>query len=174
MLKNPAKLAIPTSLTPEQFDEFVLPHLSRGKRDPLPKLPFYKIFQYLLRQLYTGGQWKMLPIDKGPDGRPEIHYSRLHKLFRRWEKVGCFRRLLIASVKQLHRTGQLDLSIIHGDGTSTTAKKGGDNIGYNGHKHMKGDKVVAFCDRNCNVIAPFITAPGNRNESPILRKPCQN
>ncbi len=33
---------------------------------------------------------------------------------------------------------------------------------------MKGDKVVAFCDRNCNVIAPFVTAPGNRNESPLL------
>lgn len=33
---------------------------------------------------------------------------------------------------------------------------------------MKGDKVVAFCDRNCNVIAPFISAPGNRNESPLL------
>jgi hypothetical protein len=28
---------------------------------------------------------------------------------------------------------------------------------------------VAFCDRNCNVIAPFVTAPGNQNESPLLR-----
>jgi hypothetical protein len=30
--------------------------------------------------------------------------------------------------------------------------------------------VVAFCDRNCNVIAPFIAAPGNRNESPLLKQ----
>jgi len=29
--------------------------------------------------------------------------------------------------------------------------------------------VVALCDRNCNVIAPFISARGNRNESPLLR-----
>ena len=29
--------------------------------------------------------------------------------------------------------------------------------------------MVAFCDRNCNVIAPFISAPGNRNESPLLK-----
>jgi hypothetical protein len=63
----------------------------------------------------------------------------------------------------------LDISIIHGDGTTTAAKKGGDNIGFNGHKKIKGDKVVAFCDRNCNVIAPFISAPGNLNESPLLR-----
>jgi hypothetical protein len=63
----------------------------------------------------------------------------------------------------------LDISIIHGDGTTTAAKKGGDNIGFNGHKKITGDKVVAFCDRNCNVIAPFISAPGNQNESPLLR-----
>ena len=29
--------------------------------------------------------------------------------------------------------------------------------------------MVAFCDRRCNVIAPFVCAPGNRNESPLLR-----
>jgi hypothetical protein len=30
--------------------------------------------------------------------------------------------------------------------------------------------LVAFCDRNCNVIAPFVAAPGNRNESPLLKQ----
>ena len=30
--------------------------------------------------------------------------------------------------------------------------------------------MVAFCDRNCNVLAPFVSAPGNRNESPLLRE----
>jgi hypothetical protein len=54
--------------------------------------------------------------------------------------------------------------------TATAAKKRGDNIGFNGHKKLIGDKVVAFCDRHCNVIAPFVSAPGNRNESPLLRE----
>jgi len=35
---------------------------------------------------------------------------------------------------------------------------------------MKGDKDVAICDRNCNVIAPVIFAPGNKNESPLIRE----
>ena len=35
---------------------------------------------------------------------------------------------------------------------------------------MKGDKVVAICDRNCNVIAPMVFAPGNKNESPLIRE----
>jgi len=76
----------------------------------------------------------------------------------------------VGSVSQLHQKEYLDISVIHGDGTTTAAKKGGDNLGFSGHKHMKGDKVVAFCDRHCNVIAPFVSAPGNHNESPLLLK----
>jgi hypothetical protein len=74
----------------------------------------------------------------------------------------------IADCKGLRRTpgGSLDPSLWR---LSTVAKKGGDNIGFNGHKQIKGDKVVVFCDRNCNVIAPFVAAPGNYNESPLLR-----
>ena len=30
--------------------------------------------------------------------------------------------------------------------------------------------MVALCDSNCNIIAPMIFAPGNRNESPLIRK----
>lgn len=35
---------------------------------------------------------------------------------------------------------------------------------------MTGDKVVAFCDRNCNILAPFVAAAGNKNESPLFRE----
>ena len=73
-------------------------------------------------------------------------------------------------MRKLHVDGRLDLSVIHGDGTTTAAKKGGDNLGYSGHKHLKGDKIVAFCDRDCNIISQFIAAAGNRNESPLLRE----
>lgn len=38
---------------------------------------------------------------------------------------------------------------------------------------MKCCKVVAISDRNCNVISPFITAAGNRNESPLIRSGIQ-
>ena len=111
-----------------------------------------------------------MPIEKDEHGQPEIHYSRIYNAFRRWQMDGCFDAIFEGSLLALHEHDLLDTSIIHGDGTTTAAKKGGDNIGFNGHKKMKGDKVVAFCDRNCNVIAPFVTAPGNKNESPLLRE----
>jgi len=161
---------IPTNLTLEQFEEFVLPHLHLGSRGPQPKLPLHTIFNYILKLLYLGCQWKELPIEKDKAGRPEIHYSRIYSAFRRFEAQGCFDAIFAGSVSQLHLKSQLDISVIHGDGTTTAAKKGGDNLGFSGHKHFKGDKVVAFCDRNCNVLAPFVSAPGNRHESPLLQK----
>jgi hypothetical protein len=81
-----------------------------------------------------------------------------------------FDAIFAGTVVTLHHADLLDTSVIPGDGTTTAAKKGGDNIGFSGHKKVKGDKVVAFCDRNCNVIAPFISAPGNQNEAPLLRE----
>lgn len=159
---------IPTYLSLEQFEEFVLPYLPIGSRGPQPKLPLHVIFNYILKLLYLGCQWKELPIATDQNGQPEIHYTRIYRAFRRFETHECFENIFVGSVSILHETGYLDTSVIHGDGTTTAAKKGGDNLGFNGHKHIKGDKVVAFCDRNCNVIAPFVTAPGNRNESPLL------
>jgi len=161
---------IPTRLSIEQFQQFVLPHLSIGSRGPAPKLTLHAVFNYILQSLYLGCQWKELPIEKDKEGRPEIHYTRIYGAFRRWQADGCFGAVFAGSVLKLHQANLLDTTVIHGDGTTTAAKKGGDNIGFSGHKKVKGDKIVAFCDRHCNVIAPFVSAPGNRNESPLLRE----
>ncbi|WP_317111732.1 hypothetical protein [Chroococcidiopsis sp. SAG 2025] len=71
--------AIPTQLTLAQFHEFVLPHLTTGTREPQPKLDLHKMFNYILKLLYLGCQWKELPIEKDVDGLPEIHYTALSR-----------------------------------------------------------------------------------------------
>src|SRR5450631_2116325 len=169
MSKSPRWQCIPTHLSLKQFEQFVLPHLTRGSRGPKPNLSLHSIFNYILQALYLGCQWKELPIEKDQQGRPEIHYTRIYSAFRRWQAKGCLDAIFTGSVAALQEHGHLDVSVIHGDGTTTAAKKGGDNLGFSGHKKVKGDKVVAFCDRNCNVIAPFVAAPGNRNESPLVK-----
>ena len=170
MPQSPTRKGIPTQLTLAQFNEFVLPYLKMGSRGPQPKLDLYTIFSYILKLLYLGCQWKELPITKDKEGLPEIHYTNIYRAFRRFEDQGCFDAIFTHSVLKLHQNGLLDVGVIHGDGTTTAAKKGGDNLGFSGHKHFKGDKVVTFCDRHCNVIAPFIAAPANRHESPLLLK----
>ena len=174
MAKSEQSWGIPTKLSLQQFRQFVLPHLTVGRRGPTPKLSLHTLFNYILKVLYLGCQWKELPIARDADGRPEIHYTRIHGAFRRWQAGGCFDIIFMTVVLRLHQTNLLDVTIIHGDGTTTAAKKGSDNIGFNAHKKIKGDKVVAFCDRNCNVIAPFVAAPGNHNESPLLRAALPN
>jgi transposase len=48
------------------------------------------------------------------------------------------------------------------------------NIGYNGHKHHKGEKIVAVVDRHGNIISPFTVAPANKHEGPLLTNALQN
>jgi transposase len=159
---------IPVKLSESQFLEFIFDHLPKRRRGPGCKIDLFKIFNYILKLLYTGCQWKELPIDLDRTGKPEIHYTRIFKIFQYWLKKKVFERIFEGSVVFLHDKKLLDLSILHGDGTSTIAKKGGDCLGFSGHKHFKGEKTVAIVDRNCNVISPFTKAPGNRHESRLF------
>jgi len=165
---TPKYKSIPTELTEKQFNEFVLPYLSKGSSGPECKVPLYHIFGYVLKLIYTGMQWKQLPIRINETGEPEIHYTRIFRIYQRWAKDGSLKKVFENSVLQLQQNNLVDLSVMHGDGSSTPAKKGGDNIGYNGHKHFKGEKIVAIVDRNVNVITPYTQAAGNKNESPLF------
>src|SRR6202049_4788154 len=119
MAKSVQSRGIPTELSLEQFREFVLPHLTVGSRGPAPKLSLHALFNYILKLLYLGSQWKELPIEKDLNGRREIHYSGIYRAFRRWEADGCFDAIFTGTVVKLHRADLLDTSVIHGDGTTT-------------------------------------------------------
>ena len=115
---------IPTVLSLPEFNEFVLPHLIKGSRGPDRKLSFFKLFNYILKLMHTGCQWENIPIDKGIDGKPEIHYTNIFHAFKFWTKHGCFNKIFEASVLRLFEAKMLDTSVMHGDGTCTSAKKG--------------------------------------------------
>ena len=79
---------IPTQMSEKHFDLFVLPHLSKGKRGPNSKLPFFKIFNYILKIIHTGAQWHCMPIEKEINGKPEIHFTNVYRIFQRWANDG--------------------------------------------------------------------------------------
>ena len=115
---------IPTVLRENEFNEFVLPHLKKGMRGPSKKISFFKLFNYILKLMHTGCQWEQIPIDRNEDGKPEIHYTSIYKAFKFWVKRGCLDKIFEVSVTRLFKAGMLNIDIVHGDGTSTTAKKG--------------------------------------------------
>jgi hypothetical protein len=106
--------ALPTQLERAEFEQFVLPHLSTGSRRPAPKLGLYKIFNYFLKILYLGCQWKELPIHKDGEGHPETHYTRIDRIWRRWVNSGCMDAIFAGSVSRLHADGRLDTAATRG------------------------------------------------------------
>src|SRR5215470_17055711 len=62
---KPATTPIPVQLSETEFTAFILPHLSMPKRGPKCKLGYHRVFNFILWVLYTGMQWKCLPIPQG-------------------------------------------------------------------------------------------------------------
>jgi transposase len=122
--QKPATTPIPVQLSENEFTTFILPHLSMPKRGPKCKLGYYRVFNLIVWLLYTGMQWKCLPVPIDPDGKPAIHYTTVYKVFAKWADDGSLWQAFVASVRHLAAEKQLDLSVLHGDGTNTVAKKG--------------------------------------------------
>jgi hypothetical protein len=93
-------------------------------RDPQCKLGYHRLFNLILWVLYTGMQWKCLPVPPNTNGTPAIHYTTVYRAFAKWAADGSLWQAGIASVAPLSAEKHLDTSVLHDDGTNTVAKKG--------------------------------------------------
>ena len=137
---KPATTPIPVQLSETEFSAFILPHLSMPKRGPKCKLGYYLVFNLILRVLYTGMQWKCLPVPQDAQGNPVIHYTTIYKVFAKWADDGSLWQAFVASVRHLAAEQHLDTSVLHGDGTNTVAKKGGMALGTPATNIRRGRK----------------------------------
>jgi len=81
MTKSPATTPIPVQLSEPEFSAFIFPHLSMPRRGPKCKLGYHRVFNLILWVLYTGMQWKCLPVPEAGDGTAMIHYTTIYKVF---------------------------------------------------------------------------------------------
>src|ERR1043166_3691635 len=100
-VQKPATTPIPVQLSAPEFEAFILPHLSMPKRGPKCKLGYHRVCNLILWVLYTGMQWKSLPIPQDAQGKPAIHYTTIYKVFAKWADDGPFCGRLVASVGNL-------------------------------------------------------------------------
>jgi hypothetical protein len=56
--------------------------------------------------------------------RDNVYYTTIYKVFAKWADDGSLWQAFVASVRHLAAEKQLDISVLHGDGTNTVAKKG--------------------------------------------------
>ena len=118
---------LPVRVSRKEFNRCINPHLRKPVKGPKPKLSHYQIFNYILYVLHTGIQWEELKTN-----RNELHWSNIYKWHNRWSKDGSYKNLFLSSVMELDNQGKLDLSILHGDGSNTVAKKGVKESGIQG------------------------------------------
>jgi transposase len=121
---KPVTTPIPVQLSAPECTAFILPHLSMPQRGPKCKLGSYRVFHLILWVLYTGRQWKGLPMPPDTPGKPAIHYTTVYKVFAKWADEGSLWQAFVASVRHHAVEKQLDSSVLHGDGTNTVATKG--------------------------------------------------
>jgi len=135
-----ATTPIPVQLSDSEFTTFILPRLSMPQRGPKCKLGYHRVFNLMLWLLYTGMQWKCLPVPTDTDGKPVIHDTTVYKVFARWADDGSLWQAFIAGVKHVAAEQHLDTRVMLGDGTNTVAKKRGNGIGYSGHNITRARK----------------------------------
>jgi transposase len=76
--EKPATTPIPVQLSVPEFIAFICPHLSMPRRGPRCKLGYHCVFNLILWVLYTGMQWKCLPVPKTGDGKAGIDYATIY------------------------------------------------------------------------------------------------
>jgi transposase len=138
---KPATTPIPVQLSENDFTTFILPHLSMPKRGPRCKLGYHRVFNLILWVLYTGMQWKCLPVPTDAYGKPAIHYTTVYRVVATWADDGSLWQACIASVAHLAAEKHLDTSVLHGDGTNTVAKEGAMGLDMRGTSIRKGRRL---------------------------------
>jgi transposase len=137
---KPVTTPIPVQLSDSEFTAFISPHLSMPKRGPKCKLGYHRVFNLILWVLYTGMPWKSLPIPRDGHGKPAIHYTTVYRVFAKWANDGSLWQAFIASVAHLSTEKHLDVSVLHGDGTNTVAKKGAMGLATRATNTKRGRK----------------------------------
>jgi transposase len=122
--QKPATTPIPVQLSEPEFTAFILPHLSMPKRGPKCKLGYYRVFNLILWVLYTGMQWKCLPVPQDAHGTPAIHYTTVYKVFARWADDGSLWQRLWRVCGILRQRNSLTSACSMATGPTPWPKKG--------------------------------------------------
>lgn len=151
---------LPTKVALKDFNRYIKPCLAMSSHGRSTKLSTYHIFNAIVEVLHTGMQWYRL--------KTSVHWSNIYRHHNRWSKDGSYHTLFEASLRYLNEHNLLDLFALHGDGSNAIAKKGGEGIGYSGHKHRKGEKILVITDNFGNILAPSILAAVHVNDSKLF------
>ena len=165
---------IPTSVTEEQFETYIRPHLTTAQRGYECKIALYKVFNYILYRLHTGCQWDQLPVKPKVDEpeKNEISWQAVYYHYRKWSKDMSLERVWQHSIQVIQE--ELDLSQLNLDGSHSIAKKGGEQVAYQGRKRAKTSNILPITDHNGYIVETTGIIAGNHHDGYELKTHLQN
>jgi transposase len=131
-------------LTKRQINQKLVPYLSKGKRGPTCKVGLWRVVRAILYRMKTGVQWRQLPMDS-LFGRHAISWQSVFHYFSKWSKDGSWYRVWNKILDLCRHL--LDMSSVEFDGSHTLAKRGGQQVGYQGRKKAKTTNMLFLTDR---------------------------
>jgi transposase len=155
------------NLTKRQINQNLVPHLSKGKRGPGCKVGLWRIVRAILYRMKTGVQWRELPMDS-LFGRHLTSWQSVYYYFSKWCKDGSYYRLWITILNLCRQ--QLDMSSVEVDGSHTSAKRGGQQVGYQGRKKSKTTNMLFLTDRQGIPLACSEPMSGEHNDLFEIKK----
>lgn len=161
---------LPTKISEKDFALYIAPFLTTAKRGFVSSIPLYLIFNGILYKLYSGCQWKSLPINEFRDPESGIcltYYSFYHH-FRKWSKDDSLLYVFKASIVAI--AVHINLSEINLDGTHTIAKKGGEKVAYQRRKRANTSNIFPIVDKMGNIIGFLPLLAGNHNDAFQLKE----
>jgi transposase len=129
-------------LSKDMIEQWILPHLSTGKRGFASKVATYQVVMLILYRLKTGCQWGQLPVKQFFE-QESLTWQGVY-YYNRWNKLGCWQNVWVGLLVQHH--AYLDLSSAQTDGSQTLAKNGGEAVGYQQGKAAETTNSLFLAD----------------------------
>lgn len=151
-------LKIPTNISKEDFENYIFPNLSKRKRGPKPKIGYYNLFILIFYKLKTGIQWNMLPLDNESYSYKSVVYH-----YQKWCKDGSWEKVFQNSLEIAVKSNKVET--VNLDGTHSLAKKGGEDVVYQGRKKGKTSNVLMLTNQSGQILACSDIIAGNHHDS---------
>lgn len=143
------------------LNKYVTQYIPKNKKGRKLKVPLWRIVKAIFHKIKTGVQWHLLPL-KEFFGKTEISYQTVYYHYNKWCKKGIFQSIyndLLFSYNHL-----LDCSLLNLDGSHTLAKKGGDQVGYQGRKKGKTTNLLVLSDKSGFPLSISEAISGQHND----------
>jgi transposase len=148
-------------LDKDMIENEIVAYIPRTVRGFPPRVPLHEIVNAILYKLKTGVQWEQLPVKALFEMKP-LSWQSVYHHYRKWCKVGFWKDCWIKFLNR-HRS-ELDLSSVDLDGSHTPAKRGGENVEYQGRKRTKTTNSLYLTDRQGLPLAMSEPVAGNHND----------